>query len=114
MLVLSPWNYPYLTAVNAVVPALLSGNTVVLKHSDQTPMAAEHFKRAFEAAGLDRGVFQVLHMNHEATAQVLVDDCIDHVAFTGSVEGWRRRHFRNVSADGTQALHRSRAGAGRK
>ena len=87
VLVLSPWNYPYLTAVNAVVPALLSGNTVVLKHSDQTPMAAEHFKRAFEAAGLDRGVFQVLHMNHEATAQVLVDDCIDHVAFTGSVEG---------------------------
>ena len=87
VLVLSPWNYPYLTAVNAVVPAILSGNTVVLKHSDQTPLAAEHFRRAFEIAGLDDGVFQILHMNHEATAQVLVDDCIDHVAFTGSVEG---------------------------
>jgi len=87
VLVLSPWNYPYLTAVNAVVPAILSGNSVILKHSDQTPLAAEHFRRAFEIAGLDAGVFQVLHMNHEATAQVLVDDCIDHVAFTGSVAG---------------------------
>ena len=87
VLVLSPWNYPYLTAVNAVVPAILSGNTVILKHSDQTPLAAEHFKEAFKDAGLPEGVFQVLHMNHDATSQVLGDDCIDHVAFTGSVEG---------------------------
>jgi acyl-CoA reductase-like NAD-dependent aldehyde dehydrogenase len=87
VLVLSPWNYPYLTAVNAIVPALLSGNTVILKHSDQTPLAAEHFRAAFESAGVPKGVFQILHMNHEATAQVLVDDCIDHVCFTGSVEG---------------------------
>jgi acyl-CoA reductase-like NAD-dependent aldehyde dehydrogenase len=87
VLVLSPWNYPYLTAVNAVIPAILSGNSVVLKHSDQTPLAAEHFKAAFEDAGLPSGVFQVLHMGHDATAQVLGDDCIDHVAFTGSVAG---------------------------
>ena len=87
VLVLSPWNYPYLTAVNAVVPALLAGNVVLLKHSDQTPLAAEHFREAFEVAGLPPGVFQVLHMNHETTAQVLADDCIDHVAFTGSVNG---------------------------
>ena len=87
VLVLSPWNYPYLTAINAIVPALLSGNVVLLKHSDQTPLAAEHFREAFEVAGLPDGVFQVLHMNHEATAQVLADDCIDHVAFTGSVTG---------------------------
>jgi acyl-CoA reductase-like NAD-dependent aldehyde dehydrogenase len=60
---------------------------VVLKHSDQTPLAAEHFREAFEVAGLPPGVFQVLHMNHGTTAQVLADDCIDHVAFTGSVEG---------------------------
>jgi len=87
VLVLSPWNYPYLTAVNAVVPAILSGNAVIMKHSDQTPLAAEHFKAAFDAAGLDPGIFQILHMNHDATAQVLGDDCIDHVAFTGSVAG---------------------------
>ena len=87
VLVLSPWNYPYLTAVNAIVPALLAGNAVILKHSDQTPLAAEHFADAFAAAGLPDGVFQMLHMNHEATQQVLGDDCIDHVCFTGSVAG---------------------------
>jgi acyl-CoA reductase-like NAD-dependent aldehyde dehydrogenase len=87
VLVLSPWNYPYLTAVNAVVPALLAGNTVVLKHSDQTPLAAEHFRTAFKSAGIPEGVFQILHMDHNATARVLADDRIDHVAFTGSVAG---------------------------
>jgi acyl-CoA reductase-like NAD-dependent aldehyde dehydrogenase len=87
VMVLSPWNYPYLCAVNAVVPAILSGNSVILKHSEQTPMAAEHFGAAFKAAGLPDGLFQVLHMSHEATALVLGDDCIDHVCFTGSVAG---------------------------
>lgn len=87
VLVLSPWNYPYLTAVNAVIPALLAGNTVILKHSDQTPLAAEHFREAFEAAGLPPGVFQILHMSHEATALVVEDAQVDHVCFTGSVEG---------------------------
>ena len=85
--VLSPWNYPYLTAVNAVVPALLAGNTVILKHSDQTPLAAEHFKAAMDEAGVPAGVFQILHMSHEATAMVIEDAQVDHVCFTGSVEG---------------------------
>ena len=85
--VLSPWNYPYLTAVNAVVPALLAGNTVILKHSDQTPLAAEHFKAAMDEAGVPAGVFQILHMSHEATAMVIEDGQVDHVCFTGSVEG---------------------------
>jgi acyl-CoA reductase-like NAD-dependent aldehyde dehydrogenase len=87
VLVMAPWNFPYLTAVNAIVPAILAGNAVVLKHSDQTPLAAEHFREAFESAGLPDGVFRVLHMNHDTTAQVLADDFIDHVAFTGSVAG---------------------------
>jgi acyl-CoA reductase-like NAD-dependent aldehyde dehydrogenase len=87
VLVLSPWNFPYLTAVNAVVPALLAGNTVILKHSDQTPLAAEHFREAFEVAGLPPGVFQILHMSHEATGLVIEDQKVDHVCFTGSVEG---------------------------
>lgn len=87
VLVLSPWNYPYLTAVNAVVPALLAGNCVILKHSDQTPLVAEHFREGFEAAGLPPGVFQVLHLFHDSVAQVIEDTCIDHIAFTGSVEG---------------------------
>ena len=85
--VMSPWNYPYLTAVNAIVPAILAGNSVVLKPSDQTPLSGEHFVECFREAGLPDGVLQVLHMSHETTAHVLADDCVDHVMFTGSVAG---------------------------
>ena len=87
VLVLAPWNYPYLTAVNAVVPALLAGNAVILKHSEQTPLCAERFAEAFAAAGLPRGVFQFLHCDHEAIAHMIRSPEIDFVAFTGSVEG---------------------------
>lgn len=85
--VIAPWNYPYLTAVNAVVPALLAGNTVILKHSAQTPLCAERFYEAFEAAGLSRGVFQYLHLSHEDTAELIRSEQVQHVCFTGSVAG---------------------------
>ena len=85
--VVAPWNYPYLTAVNAVVPALMAGNAVILKHSHQTPLCAERFAEAFQAAGLPEGVFQFLHMSHEATAKLIAHDGIDFVSFTGSVPG---------------------------
>lgn len=87
VLVLSPWNYPYLTAVNAVVPALIAGNTVLLKHSDQTPLCAERMVEAARAAGLPEGVFQFIHMSHELTAEAVRDRRVGFVAFTGSVEG---------------------------
>jgi acyl-CoA reductase-like NAD-dependent aldehyde dehydrogenase len=85
--VVAPWNYPYLTAVNAIVPALMAGNAVILKHSHQTPLCAERFAEAFQAAGLPEGVFQFLHMSHEATAKLIAHDGIDFVSFTGSVPG---------------------------
>ncbi|MBC8346252.1 MAG: aldehyde dehydrogenase family protein [Candidatus Marinimicrobia bacterium] len=85
--VVPAWNYPYLIAVNTVVPALLAGNAVVLKHSAQTPLCAERFYKAFEKAGLPEGLFQFLHLTHDATANVVRDDRIDFVAFTGSVSG---------------------------
>lgn len=87
VLVLAPWNYPYLTAVNAVVPALAAGNAVVLKHSDQTPLCAERMVAAGRAAGLPDGVFQFIHMTHALTADAVRDARVDHVCFTGSVEG---------------------------
>ncbi|MCV6604310.1 MAG: aldehyde dehydrogenase family protein [Porticoccaceae bacterium] len=87
VLVVAPWNYPYLTAVNAIVPALLAGNAVILKHSSQTPLCAERFAEAFAAAGLPDGVFQYLHMSHDATEQVIKSSVINYVAFTGSVPG---------------------------
>jgi acyl-CoA reductase-like NAD-dependent aldehyde dehydrogenase len=83
------WNYPYLIAVNSVVPALLAGNAVILKHSAQTPLCAERLAESFAAAGLPPGVFQVLHLQHADTAALIRDARIDFVAFTGSVAGGR-------------------------
>ncbi|TWC40302.1 acyl-CoA reductase-like NAD-dependent aldehyde dehydrogenase [Pseudomonas sp. SJZ079] len=86
-LVIAPWNYPYLTAVNAVLPALLAGNAVLLKHSAQTPLCAEHMVEAFAEAGLPDGVFQYLHLSHADTEQLIKAPAVQHVAFTGSVPG---------------------------
>ena len=83
------WNYPYLIAVNSVVPALMAGNAVVLKHSAQTPLAAETFAACLAAAGLPAGVFQVLHLSHQDTMRVIGDARVGFVAFTGSVVGGR-------------------------
>jgi acyl-CoA reductase-like NAD-dependent aldehyde dehydrogenase len=87
VLVLAPWNYPWLTSVNAVVPALLAGNAVILKMAQQTPLVAERYAEAFSAAGLPPGVFQFLHVGHDQTARMIADPRIAFVAFTGSVEG---------------------------
>lgn len=87
VLVVAPWNYPFLTAVNAVVPAILAGNSVLLKHSSQTPLVAERFAESFAAAGLPDGVLQVLHITHGDTEKLIASDAVDFVAFTGSVEG---------------------------
>jgi acyl-CoA reductase-like NAD-dependent aldehyde dehydrogenase len=87
VLVLAPWNYPWLTSVNAVIPALMAGNAVILKMSEQTPLVAERYAEAFAAAGLPQGVFQYLHIDHDQVARVIEDERIAFVAFTGSVAG---------------------------
>ena len=84
---IAAWNYPYLIAVNSVVPAIMAGNAVILKHSAQTPLCAERFEQCFREAGLPDSVFQVLHMSHEDTERVVRDPRVDFVAFTGSVAG---------------------------
>jgi len=85
--VIAPWNYPYLTSINAVVPALLAGNSVLLKHSAQTPLCAERLVEAFAEAGLPKGVFQYLHLDHRDAEQIIINGGVQHVAFTGSVAG---------------------------
>jgi acyl-CoA reductase-like NAD-dependent aldehyde dehydrogenase len=85
--VVAPWNFPYLTSVNAVVPALMAGNAVILKHSAQTPLCAERFAEAFKAAGLPDGLFQFFHLSHDDTSKLIGTDGVDYVAFTGSVAG---------------------------
>lgn len=87
VLVLAPWNYPWLASVNAVVPALIAGNSVVLKIAPQTPLVAERYAEAFEAAGLPEGVFQFLHIDHDQVADCIRDSRVGFVAFTGSVAG---------------------------
>ncbi len=105
VLVLAPWNYPYLTSVNTIVPAILAGNAVLLKHSAQTPLVAERYAWAFQEAGLPEGVFQYLHMDHDLTAQAIADPRVAFVAFTGSVAGGRAveraaaGHFKGVALE---------------
>ncbi len=86
--ILFPWNYPYLTLINSLVPALLAGNTVILKPSPQTPTAAEQIAKIFEEAGLPDGVLQYFHSGSSTTIESLVrNPSIAHVCFTGSVLG---------------------------
>jgi len=88
--IIAPWNYPYNTSVNSVVPSLLAGNTVILKHSSQTPLCAEQLYKATKLSGLPEGVFQFLHLDHQSTSKIIADERIDHVLFTGSVSGGRQ------------------------
>jgi len=81
------WNYPYLIAVNSVVPALMAGNAVLLKHSAQTPLCAERFEACLREAGLPEGLFRALHLSHAQTTRLIGDPRVDFVAFTGSVGG---------------------------
>ncbi|HXV39839.1 MAG TPA: aldehyde dehydrogenase family protein [Steroidobacteraceae bacterium] len=81
------WNYPYLIAVNSVVPALMAGNAVLLKHSAQTPLCAERFEACLREAGLPEGLFRALHLSHAQTTRLIGDPQVDFVAFTGSVDG---------------------------
>ena len=87
VVVVAPWNYPYLTAVNAIWPALIAGNAIVLKHSHQTPLCAERLAEAIAGAGLPQHIFQYLHLSHEKTALLLADERVNAVCFTGSVAG---------------------------
>ncbi len=87
ILVLAPWNYPYLTSVNTIIPALMAGNTVILKHATQTALCAERYLEAFQAAGLPDGVFEILHLDHDQVSEIIKDKRIAYTAFTGSTEG---------------------------
>jgi acyl-CoA reductase-like NAD-dependent aldehyde dehydrogenase len=87
VLVIAPWNYPYLTAGNTIFPALMAGNAVILKHAAQTLLVGERFQAAADKAGLPKGLFQNLVLGHTETEQLLGSGKINHVNFTGSVAG---------------------------
>ncbi|KAJ3273257.1 hypothetical protein HDV01_004615 [Terramyces sp. JEL0728] len=85
--IIAAWNYPYLVAVNGVVPAILAGNSVILKQAPQTFPVADRFLKAFERAGLPKGVFQFLHIDHPTAEVVIKHPNVAYTHFTGSVGG---------------------------
>ncbi len=87
VLVIAPWNYPFLTAINTIMPALLAGNTVILKPAAQTALTGQQFADAFAKAGLPEGVFSNLLLSHETIARWLSNRKVDFASFTGSVRG---------------------------
>lgn len=89
VLIVAPWNYPYMTAINTIAPALVSGSAVVLKHATQTLLVGEHLAEAFHAAGVPEDVFRNVFLDHDTTSALIADRAFDLVNFTGSVGGGR-------------------------
>ncbi|ATF17413.1 aldehyde dehydrogenase family protein [Phaeobacter gallaeciensis] len=87
VLVVAPWNYPYMTAINTVAPALIAGNTVVLKHATQTLLVGERMAQAFQSAGVPADVLQNIFLDHDTTSTLIAHKAFDFVNFTGSVGG---------------------------
>ncbi|WP_107675796.1 aldehyde dehydrogenase family protein [Agrobacterium sp. LAD9] len=87
--VIAPWNYPYMTAINTVAPALMAGNTVVIKHAAQTLLVGERMVRAFVEAGVPEDVFINVFLDHATTSALISEGLFNFVNFTGSVEGGR-------------------------
>jgi acyl-CoA reductase-like NAD-dependent aldehyde dehydrogenase len=85
--IVAPWNYPYLTTINTLVPALIAGNTVVLKHASQTMLVGERLVEAFHAAGVPADVFQNVVLDHATTEHLISNRYFNFVNFTGSVGG---------------------------
>lgn len=85
--VIAPWNYPYLTAINTIVPALIAGNAVILKHASQTLKVGERLAEAFAAAGIPEDVFQNVVLDHATTEHLIAQKSFGFINFTGSVGG---------------------------
>lgn len=104
VLVISPWNFPYLVSINAVLPALVAGNAVLLKPSPQTPLTGERFQLALERAGVPAGVMQVVHLSPELTARAVRDKRVDFVSFTGSVKNGKAIESEAVAGEGFKSV----------
>lgn len=81
------WNYPLLIAINVVVPAVLAGNAVIIKHSSRTPQCGEVFAQAFRDAGAPADLVQHVVADHATTSAFIQHPGVDYVSFTGSVKG---------------------------
>ena len=85
--VVAPWNYPYMTAINTVAPALIAGNAVILKHATQTLLVGERMAQAFHSVGVPEDAFQNVFLDHQTTSKLIDGNAFDFINFTGSVGG---------------------------
>ncbi|KAJ6571885.1 succinate semialdehyde dehydrogenase [Mycena capillaripes] len=104
VLVIAPWNFPYLTAINSVFPAIIAGNAVLLKPSPQTPLSAERFSLGLHRAGVPKDVVIPLHLSSTLTTQAIQHPLVSFVSFTGSVPGGRAVEQAAVSAPGFKGV----------
>jgi acyl-CoA reductase-like NAD-dependent aldehyde dehydrogenase len=84
---IAAWNYPLIIAINVVVPAVIAGDAVVVKHAHQTALVADQLEHAFVAAGAPEGLVQALPVSHVTVAEIISKRRFGFVAFTGSVRG---------------------------
>ncbi|KAG6837465.1 hypothetical protein H0H93_009008 [Arthromyces matolae] len=96
--VIAPWN------INSVLPAIIAGNSVLLKPSPQTPVTAERFVSALLKAGLPQNVLQVTHLSLDLTRYVVSHPGVEFVSFTGSVKGGREVGRAAVEGDGFKGV----------
>lgn len=87
--VISPWNYPFMLSAAVAIPALVTGNAVLLKPSEFTPESGELLASLFHEAGIPRDLFVVLQ-GDGSTGAALCDAPVDKIFFTGSVSTGRR------------------------
>ncbi|KAJ7241029.1 Aldehyde/histidinol dehydrogenase [Mycena haematopus] len=104
VLVITPWNFPYLTAVNSVFPAIIAGNAVLFKASPQTPLSAERFSTVLHRAGVPKDVVIPLHLSPKLTTQVVQSPLVNFVSFTGSVVGGRAVDQAAVNSPGFKGV----------
>lgn len=86
---ITPWNYPASLLARAVIPALISGNAVILKPAPNVPGISLELERIFQAAGFPPDIFKVLFLSNRQAAGVIQDRRIRLVSFTGSVAAGR-------------------------
>ena len=84
------WNYPLLIAVNVIVPALLAGNAVLIKHARLTPLCGDAFLEAFRKTSLPQDLVASIHVSHATIRKLIEARAVDFISFTGSVEGGRQ------------------------
>ena len=89
VLVIAPWNYPYLTSINTIVPGLIAGNAVIIKHASQTLLVGERIVKAFVSADIPEDLFQNVFLDHATTSELIAAKTFNFINFTGSVEGGR-------------------------